>query len=66
MEETIGGVILELEVCAPEIGRSVHPRGRSRYSSHSTVFIATPDSFIAAWKQMTESSSSNPTGARES
>jgi len=52
MEEAISGALRGLEVSAREIGRSAHPRGRSRYSGHSTVFTATPDSFIAARKHM--------------
>jgi hypothetical protein len=46
MEETIGGALLELEVCAPEIGRSAHPCGRSVCSGNSALCLAIPDSSI--------------------
>jgi hypothetical protein len=44
--------------CAPEIDRSSHPCGRSRYSGYPVLCLAFPDSSIAEWTQMTESSSS--------
>jgi len=53
MEETISGARLELEVCAPEIGRSAHPCGRSVCSGNSALCLAIPDSSIDEWTQMT-------------
>jgi hypothetical protein len=49
-----------LEVCAPEIDRSAHPCGRSRYSGYPVICLAFPDSSITERTQMTKSSSWSP------